>query len=95
MPDLKLHHLSLAAEQFKLKRAIECVRGLLVVIKHEVAAHGRDAIGELETQSPTRYIHLMDTLVAQVTVPCVPDPMPVLMKPVAGERLRAHDKEVI
>src|SRR5215470_448397 len=38
--DLKLHHLAFSIRQVKLKRAIERVRRLLVIIKDKVAADG-------------------------------------------------------
>src|SRR5262249_1442405 len=85
--DFEFPHLAFATGQIKLEGTGKRVRCLLVVVEHEVTTNGRDPSGKLNIQSPSRHVHLMDTLVAQVTVAGIPDPMPVVMKPVAGERL--------
>src|SRR2546426_11135637 len=85
--DFEFHHLAFAIRQIELKSAIERVRSLLVIIKRKVATDGGDPIGELNTQSPTRHVHLMNSLVAQVTVTSFPDPVPVVMEPITGEGL--------
>src|SRR5437016_5521087 len=87
MPDLKFHHLAFAIWQVELKGAIERVRSLLIIIKRKVATDGRDPMGELNTQPPARHVHLMNTLVAQVSVAGIPNPVPVVMKPITGEGL--------
>src|SRR6267142_1821743 len=88
MPDFELHHLAMAVGPIEFERAIERVRRLLVVIEHEVAADRGDAIGELEAEPPPRGIDLVYSLVAKVAVSRLPDPVPVVMKAVAGERLQ-------
>src|SRR5579862_542054 len=83
MADLELHHLTLAIREVEFKCAAECVRCLLVVVKQKVSAHGRDSVRKLEAQSPARDVHLMNALVAEVSVACIPDPVPVVMKAIA------------
>src|SRR5215831_7136309 len=64
VPDFEFQHLALAIGQIKLESTAKRVGCLLVVIEHEVAANCRDPSGKLNTQSPSRHVHLMDSLVA-------------------------------
>src|SRR5262245_1649738 len=64
MPDLKFHQLALAIRAVKLKCTVEGVGSLLVIVKHEVPAESGNAVGEPDTQPPTRHIHLMNALIA-------------------------------
>src|SRR5262249_2001608 len=88
MPDLELHHLATAARLVEFERAVEDVRRLLIVVEHEVAADGGDPGRERDAKPPSRGIHLVDALVAKVTVAGVPEPVPVVVKAVPCERLR-------
>src|SRR6516165_9414478 len=94
---LEFHHLALTVREVEFKGAIERVWCLLVIVKHEVTADGRDPIGELDTESPAGDIHLVNALVAEIAVTRIPDPVPVVMKAIAGERLqgRGSGPEVI
>src|SRR5215472_14127501 len=83
----EFHHLALTVREIEFKGAIEGVWCLLVIIKHEVTAYGRDPIGELHTESPAGDIHLVDALVAEIPVARIPDPVPVVVKAVVSERL--------
>src|SRR5690242_2466882 len=80
VPDLELQHLSLAAGQIILKSAVECVRGLLIIIEHKVAAQSRNTVRKAHTQSPPCQVHLVNSLVADVPVAVTPKPVPVVMK---------------
>jgi hypothetical protein len=86
----EFHHLALTVRKIKFKGAIEGVRCLLVVIKHEVAAYGRNPLGELNTESPAGDIHLVNALVAEIAVARIPDPVPVVVKAVVSERLQGR-----
>src|SRR5712692_7772160 len=88
VPNFELHHLAMTVGLIEFECAIECVRRLLVIIEHEVAADRGDTIREPDAEPPPRDIDLMEPLVAKVPVPCLPDPVPVVMKAVAGERLQ-------
>src|SRR5712691_833660 len=88
MPDLDLHHLATAVRPIEFEDAVERVRRFLVVIEHEVAADRGDAVRERDTEPPASGIHLVDRLVAEVPVSRVPDPVPVVMKAIACERLQ-------
>src|SRR5438876_8828360 len=88
MPDFELHHLAMTVGLIEFKRAIEGVRRLLVVIEHEVAADGGDPTRESDAEPPPRDVDLVYPLIANVSVPCLPDPVSVVMKAVAGERLQ-------
>src|SRR5579862_546832 len=57
----------------------------LVVVEHDVATHRRDSGGEPDSQAPACDVHFMDTLVADVAVAGVPEPVPVVMETVHGE----------
>src|SRR5947208_2990239 len=80
MPDFELHHLAMTVGLIEFERAIEGVRRLLVVIEHEVAADGGDPTRESDAEPPPRDVDLVYPLIANVSVPCLPDPVPVVMK---------------
>src|SRR4029077_17771050 len=86
--DLQLHHLPLAARTLEAKRSIQSIWRFLVVVEHEMSAHGGNRYREAHTQAPPRNIDFVNRLVADFTVPGVPDPMPVIVKPIARERLQ-------
>src|SRR5215472_8843157 len=44
--------------------------------------------GKSDSQAPARNINFMDGLIADFTVARVPDPMPVVVKAILGERLQ-------
>src|SRR5712692_3397734 len=69
-------------------RSVEDVADRVVAIEQAVAADRGDTIREPDAEPPPRDIDLMEPLVAKVPVPCLPDPVPVVMKAVAGERLQ-------
>src|SRR5882762_11303567 len=48
-------------------------------------AHGRHLDGVLDAEPPARNVHLMDSLVAGITIAVVPKPVPVVMEAVARE----------
>jgi len=85
MPNFELHHLASAIRLIEFEDAVERVRRFLIVIEHEMAAGRGDAGREGDAQSPTCVIHLMDPLVPEVPVSCIPDPMPVVMKAISRE----------
>ncbi len=60
---------------------------LLVVLEHEVPADGRNLVRKLDSQPPARHVEFVDALVADVSVPGIPNPMPVVMEAVLGEGL--------
>ena len=41
--------------------------------------------GIADAQTPARYVELVDTLVAQVAVAVIPEPVPVVVKAILGE----------
>src|SRR3954471_2242015 len=86
VPDLELHHLAVTAGLIEFEGAGERIRRLLIVIEHEVAADGRHTIRKPDAESPARDIDLVDPLIAEVSVSGVPDPVPVVVKAIAGER---------
>ncbi|SPE29499.1 hypothetical protein SBA2_450115 [Acidobacteriia bacterium SbA2] len=86
----ELHHAPLAVRHIELPGHVERVGRLLVVIEHEVPADGRNLVRKLHSQAPTRHVEFVDALVADVSVPRVPDPMPVVMEPVLAERLHGR-----
>src|SRR5258708_22101424 len=88
VPDFELHHLAMTAGLIEFECATECVRRLLIVIEHEVAADRGDAPRKPDAEPPPRDIDLVYSLVPKVPVACVPEPVPVVMKAVPGERLQ-------
>ena len=81
-PDFEFQHLAFAVRHVEFAGNVQGVRRLLVVVKHEVAAHRGNFVGIADAQSPARDIHFMDALVADVAVAVRPVPMPVVMEPV-------------
>src|SRR5262249_58658687 len=67
--------------------ACERFRRSRLVIDNEITADCGDAWRRCDTEPAACVIDLMDRLVAEVAVPGVPDPMPVVMKAIARERL--------
>src|SRR5882672_8628535 len=88
MPNFELHHLASAIRLIEFEDAVERVRRFLIVIEHEMAAGRGDAGREGDAESPPCVIHLMDPLVPEVPVSCIPDPMPVVMKAISRERFQ-------
>src|SRR5690242_1038743 len=98
MPDFERNHAPLPIRQIEFKTAVEVVRCLLIVVEHEVAAHGADLIGECHAHSPSRHVYLMHALIAQVAISIGPIPVPVVVETVLGERPdrgRSHPKVVM
>src|SRR5436190_4881212 len=88
MPNLDLHHLATTVRLVEFEDAVERVRCFLVVIEHDVAADRGHAVGERDAETPACGIHLVDGLVAEIPVACVPDPVPVVMEAIACERFQ-------
>src|ERR1035438_4759126 len=88
MADLKLQHFPLAVRQVEFKDTVQRVRCLLIVIEHEMSAHGSDAARKLDAQSPAGNIDLVDALITQIPVARIPIPVPLVMKAIARERLQ-------
>src|SRR6267142_419104 len=88
VPDCDFHHLALALRAIETESGIQGVWCLLVVVEHEVSTHSRHGYREADPQTPARNVDFMDCLVADFTVPGVPDPMPVVVKAITRERLK-------
>src|SRR5579871_2667692 len=71
------------AVEFKSRR--QGVGSFLVIVEHKMAAHGADLRGVLHAQTPPRDVHLMDSLVSEVSVAVIPEPVPVIVKTVTRE----------
>src|SRR5262249_33897076 len=84
--NLDFHHLAAAVRSVEFEDAVERVWCFLIVIEHEVAADRGHPVRERDTKAPARHIDLVDCLVAEVAIAGVPEPMPVVMKAIAGER---------
>src|SRR5215469_6715590 len=84
----EFHQLALGAWSFETEGRVQRVGRLLVVLKHEVSAHRRHMDWESDSQAPARDINLMDGLIADLPVSRVPNPMPVVVKAILGERLQ-------
>src|SRR5207247_11106568 len=82
-----LYHLALAIGTIETERGVEGIRRFLVVLEHEVSTHGVDRCGEPNAQSRACDVNFVDGLVADLTVTGVPNPMPVVVKPVLRKRL--------
>src|SRR5436309_8287615 len=57
-----------------------CVRRFGIILISKPATHADDAPGQfVHTEEPSRDVHLMNSLVAEVTISVEPEPMPVIM----------------
>src|SRR5262245_59760779 len=84
MAGFKLEHLLL----FRIiKRTKQRVRSLLIVVKHVVAASSCNARWQTNSQTPARQVHFVDALVAHISVPTIPLPMPIVVQLLAAQRL--------
>ncbi len=85
--DFELHHFAFAARSIETERGMQGVGCFLVVVEHEVSTHGGHGDREANAEAPARDIDFVDGLVADFTVAGVPDPMPIVVKAIARERL--------
>src|SRR6476661_4922547 len=69
----------------ELEGAVECVRRLLVVIEHEVTAHGGRFDRKIDAAAPSRHVDLLRPLIANVAVAVIPEPVPVVVETIARE----------
>ena len=76
---------ALVTHAVELERAVERVWRLLVIIEHEVPAHGGSFNRKINAQAPSRHVDLMRSLIAHVAVAVIPEPVPVVMEAVARE----------
>src|SRR3569833_248027 len=83
---LKGQHLILAAFA-KFVRHREGVRGLLVIVEHVVTADRAYFVRITDAKSPARDIQFVDTLIAEISVSVVPEPVPVVVETVFGESM--------
>src|SRR6185436_6992074 len=59
---------------------------LLIVVEHELPADRADLRGMSYAKAPARDIHFVNSLVAEVAVAGIPEPVPVVVEAVLGER---------
>ena len=60
---------------------------MLVIVEQEVPADRRYLDGQGHAQAPPCQVDFMDSLVSQIAVAGIPDPVPVVMEAILGERL--------
>src|SRR5262249_8218879 len=97
MADFDLHHLRFAVGGFEHVGGVERVWRFLIIIVHEVRADGGELRGGLDAKAGAGYVDFVDCLIADVTVAGVPDPVPVVVEAILGERLhrRGAGPEVV
>src|SRR5258708_13256318 len=86
--DCEFDHLALALRTHETEGGIQSIGRLLVVLEHKVSPHGGHRHRETYAQTPARDIDFVDSLVADFTVAGVPNPMPIVVKAIAGKRLQ-------
>lgn len=85
--DFELHHFAFAIGSVEIKRGAESVGRFLIIVEHEMVAHGGDGNREADAQSPASDIDFVNGLVADFAVAGVPNPVPVVVKAIFRERL--------
>src|SRR5260370_25488797 len=83
----EFHHFALAVRIIEIESCIQDIRCLLIVLEHKVSAHGGHTYREAHPQAPPSDIDFVDGLVADFTVPGVPDPLSVEVKAFTRKRL--------
>src|SRR2546428_3075313 len=86
--DFEFHHFALAVRTIEIEGCIQDIGRLLIVLEHKVSAHGGHTYREANPQAPPSDVDFVDGLVADFTVPGVPDPMPVVVKAITRKRLQ-------
>ena len=97
MAHFERHHPLLTVDVELVGRA-DRIRRLLIVVEHELAANRGDLRRVRDAEAPSRLVDLVNALVADVAVPGIPEPMPVVMEAVLRERAlrcRAEPEVVI
>src|SRR6516162_10223085 len=87
MADFKLHHLALTIWRDKLIGGMQGVRGLLVILEHEMPADGGHLGRILHSETPASFVDFVDALIADVAIAGVPNPVPVVVEAITGEGL--------
>ena len=85
VPDIEHHHPLLAAV-VELVVAGNGVRRFLIVVEYEMPADGADRGGIPHAQAPSRNVHFVNALIAQVAIAVFPEPVPVVVEAVPGKR---------
>src|SRR5262249_47794829 len=80
----QLHHLSFAG-LVEFEGAVQGVGRFLIVIEHEVPTDSAHLHGILYAQTPAGNIDLVDTLIAEIAVAGIPEPVPVVMETILAE----------
>ena len=83
MPHFK--HQNFARTLVELERCDHRVGRLLVVIEHKMTASCRDLGWILDAEQPSRGIHLVNTLVADISIAVIPEPVEIVVESIAGE----------
>src|SRR5262249_27298758 len=65
--------------------AVQGVGRFLIVIEHEVPTDSAHLHGILYAQTPAGNIDLVDTLIAEIAVAGIPEPVPVVMETILAE----------
>src|SRR5436190_4057979 len=88
MANFDLHQLPAAVRLVEFEDAGQRVGRFLIVIEHEMSTGCGDACRKGHPEPPARCVHLVDSLVAQVPVAGVPDPVPVVVEAIPRERFQ-------
>src|SRR5262249_43432841 len=87
-PNFQLHHFSFSIWAVEIIRGVQHIGSFLIVVKDKMPAHGRDHRRKANPEAPARDVDFMDCLVADFSISCIPDPMPVVVKTIFGEWLQ-------
>src|ERR1700733_14925485 len=85
MPDFESNHAALAVRQIEFKRAVQIVWSLLIVVEHKMSADRAYFVRKAQAHPPARQVYLVSTLVSQITIAVVPEPVPVVVEPIFCE----------
>src|SRR4030095_9852595 len=69
-------------------RGVQHIGSFLVVVKEKMTAHCRNHCWKTNTQAPACDVDFMNRLIADFAVARIPNPMPVVVKTILGERLQ-------
>src|SRR5947209_5607553 len=71
----------------ELVRNGQGIRSLLVVIEHVMTTDCAHLIRIADAQTPARNVQFVNALVSEIAIAVIPEPMPVIVKTVFGERV--------
>src|SRR5579863_6035052 len=82
MTDFEDDHATLTVWQIEFECTVEVVGSLLIVVEHEMPTDRAHLVGKAQAHPPSSQVHLVNTLVSEIAIAVVPEPVPVVVEPI-------------